>query len=378
MTFTTNELDAALRADARVVRFRYEIFEPTGESKGYLAGVRTDDGVLNYNYLAEIKRTGNITIDLIEDVPDGWINADQVDYLEDQIQIWFELKMPDGTWNPWSLGFYIMNSGDRQFVDGNVRRTVDLYDRLLVPRQRKAYRRWFYDIGANPINEVQLLLDTAMNMAYDIPDVAKTLTARLEWDAGVTNLVIINGLLDSVNYGSLFADVDGVLKSFQYILPEDREIDIEYLMDDFSVISEEMLDTFELFDVPNHFVMTVSQPDQPEVTAGWSNNDPRSPTSIPNRGGIVITLYRSNTDAVDAATLQDRVIQMAAEFSKAVSSIDFTTANMPNHGEASAIWLEHPGLDIKGLYIEEEWKMELKPGGRMTHKARRMVPITGS
>ena len=65
------------------------------------------------------------------------------------------------------------------------------------------------------------------------------------------------------------------------------------------------------------------------------------------------------------------VERLRFESQLADETVNFTTANTPNHGYKDILALEHERLS--GIYQETEWTMQLSYSGQMTHKAKRII-----
>lgn len=212
------------------------------------------------------------------------------------------------------------------------------------------------------------------NFSSQITPSTLTLPAAIEWEPGTSRLKIVNDLLAAINYKSATFNEEGDLVCAPYINPQDRAPEYTYSVGERSLISGDVGQTIDLFDVPNQVVLVVSNPDTPALYSTAQNNNPASPTSIVNRGRIIVD-YESNVDAPDQATLDAKAVSTLAGFSQVYEEVTFSTPIMPVHQDSDVYNLEIEGLAIADSYNEVEWKMPLMPGGRMSHTVRKVVTV---
>jgi hypothetical protein len=202
----------------------------------------------------------------------------------------------------------------------------------------------------------------------------KTLEAAKEWDPGTSKLKIINELLGALNYESLSFDCEGRAVVQPYRTAAERAEEYVYGSDDNGLIIPNAHQEFDLFGVHNKWVMTVSDPDRPPITATYTNTDPASPTSTVRRGRT-ITDFRTEQDAADLTALQAKVKRLAFEASQVFEAIPFDTAMMPLHDGNDVYRIEYPQLAVNARYVEQSWSLDFQAGAKMRHRARRVVTV---
>src|SRR5690606_17652178 len=131
-------------------------------------------------------------------------------------------------------------------------------------------------------------------------------------------------------YEPLSFDENGIAIVKPYVSPADRPSEYTYADDEFSVLHPEMEQTLDLFNIPNRWVLVVSDPDWPFVKSTYTNTNPASPTSTVRRQRT-ITVYDDQQLAADQQTLDDKAARMAFESSQVYEEIELTTALMPFH-----------------------------------------------
>jgi hypothetical protein len=364
---TADEVSAALAATTgfRRLSYRYELLDLTNETI-FDALDNVLAGEVEQNWLADIKRTATFTL----------AETGVIDYLSDRIRPHVRLHLhPLGTddWVEWPQGVFLLSTPTRT-VDrfGRILRQVSAYDQLQVYADDLITTRYTADVGDNVITEVTTLLG---GVAASIDPSTSTLTVAKEWEPGTSKLKMINELLGMVNYESLSFDEAGLAIVAPYVPPSERGEEWTYATGESGLIVPEAEQELDLFAVPNQWTLVVSEPDQDPITSSYTNNDPGSPTSTVRRGRT-ISDFRTEVEAVDQATLDGKVSRLAFEASQVFESIDYSTAAMPIHAGNDVYRLTVDTLAINAKYAEQTWKLPLRAGQAMTHRARRVVSVT--
>lgn len=369
-TYPDAEIMDALLANGREVRFRFELLDSNRNPIRYLDSVQSGARI-EYNYLAEVKRTCTLTID------DTLEDEGSIDYLSNLIKPYMGLRMPDGLWTHISLGVFMMSSPSVRSVDGRKLREIQGYDLGHVLRQNFTEDRLVIAAGSVITDEVVSILDS-LNLANVIDASPATLAGDKDWDPGTSYAVVVNDLLDIAGYASIFFDEEGVARVRPWLPLDARKIVVVYATDQFSVVQEDATLTEDLFNLPNKWTLVANQVDSDTVlTATYTNDDPESSTSTVRRG-FTITDWRSEEDTSDQDSLNAKVLRIAQEASQVFGEVEFTTALMPVHGENTVLTLQHDPLGVTDDYSEITWSMELTPGGAMNHTARRTVVLNGT
>lgn len=231
-----------------------------------------------------------------------------------------------------------------------------------------------FDVPARYTDEISSLLGAVQQ---NLTPSDRVIPTPKEWDPGTSKLEIINDLLAAINYESLSFDEDGRAVVRPYVTPQDRAEEYVYADDEVSVMVPEATQDLDLFDIPNRWILTVSDADRDAIRAMFTNRDPASPTSTVRRGRT-ITEFVTETDASDRSTLVEKAIRLAFEASKVFESVEFETALMPIHSGNDAYRIRRDPLAVDAKYVEHTWEMPLEAGAAMKHSARRVVTLTAS
>jgi hypothetical protein len=202
---------------------------------------------------------------------------------------------------------------------------------------------------------------------------SKTLPVAIDWAGGTSKLTIVNDLLAAINYRAAWFNEDGVFQAVPYVLPDTVVPGYTYGTDATSTIVGDITHSLDLFNVPNRWVLVVSEPDRPVLTSTYTNTSASSPTSTVSRGRT-ITKYDNGQTAADQATLDDLAARMAFEDSQVYETVGFSTALMPFHSDLDVLGLSVNGLALGSVKFQEVgWSMDLAVGGSMSHSVRRTV-----
>lgn len=388
--YSAEQVKAALHASNRKVSFKYELLDSGNRLKKQLDNVLSSS--VSYNALAEIKRTArfslkddgtiNFLIDRIKPyvrlwIPPGRILARYYSFLKaTQPNLYQTIQeAPEtGGWVEFPLGVFILSTPSKKADEsGIVTREVEAYDQLQVLVDDKVIDRYTVSAGTNYILAVKTILDSTGITNQNLTATNKTLPTDRDWEPGTTKIKIINDLLSSINYLSLWFDEDGLAIAQPYISPSEQGSEYTYKDDHESVIFPDVEQSLDLFKVANKWVLVVSEPDREPISSTYTNTNANSPTSTINRGRTIVD-YRQE-DAADQATLDSKVQRIAFEASQIYEHVDFYTPIMPMHSNADVFTLEFSKLGINAKYSEHQWSMELKAGARMKHQIRRVVNI---
>ncbi|GAB3115729.1 hypothetical protein GCM10027160_23510 [Streptomyces calidiresistens] len=233
----------------------------------------------------------------------------------------------------------------------------------------------------NPLRLVTLAVRRVLQLggvnSHRITPSEERLTTVREWEPGTSHLAIVNELLDAIAYRSLSIDERGVAVATPYVPPAERPAEYEYLDDEVSVMDPEAVQERDLHSIPNRWVLTRSEPDEPAITVTYTNSDPASPTSTVRRGRV-ITDFRDQEDATSESALIERAANLAQEATQVYEAIEYSTAPMPVHSNDDVVRIRRDDLALDGKFSSHTWDLELKAGGQMRHRARRVVSLTAA
>ena len=347
---------------SRVIKFRYDLLNRQEIKIGTLDNVVSGE-VSMASLATDIKRTARINMKDNKDI----------DWLNDRVQPFCMLKMPDG-WVEWSLGIFLLNSPKKREQNKQIYRGIEAYDGLQVLLDDKFDSRYTIASGTKYITAINNIFFTLGITKVNIPNTDLTLAITKEFEIGTPKLRAINELLGELNYTSLWVDERGYYTAMPYIIPSDRAIDYQYKDDELSVIYNGLEEELDLFSVPNKFVVVQSNAETEPLTSAYTNENPASITSTLSRGRTIVDV-REVDNIADQTALDNYTKRIAFEASQVYGHIEFETAIMPMHSYSDLLQIQYSGLGINDRYVETNWTIPLTVGGRMKHSGRKVVAI---
>lgn len=354
------------KSGSRKIKFRYDLLDKNNQKITELKCVMS--GEVSFNSLAEIKRTAKFKIKEDEQI--------QMDWLNNRIQPFVLLKMPDNNWVEFSMGIFMLSSPTRVFENNVIVRNVDAYDLGLVLKQDKFIDRYSISRNVRYYDAIiKILISTGISIDdIDIQYTNKVVDRDIEFEIGTEKKQAINQLLNEINYTSLFVDENGIFTAYQYISPTDRDIEITYQDDQFSVLYPDIQEELDLFDVGNVFTVVASNPDTVPLNYTYINDNPDSILSTMNRDRKIVD-YREIENISDMNTLENYTKRIAFEASQIYGHVTFNTAIMPIHGYFNVLFLKDTKMNINDKYSETSWRIPLETGGKMQHVVRKVVNV---
>ena len=284
-----------------------------------------------------------------------------------------------GEWLEYSLGIFLLSSPEKVEEGQEIYRDIEAYDGTIILDEDKFTDRYTIPAGTRYDLAVIEILEGAGIKKYNIESSDKTLANDLEYEPGASKIEVINELLESINYTTLWVDEWGYFTSSRYIPPSERAPDYEYIDDELSVTENGISEELDLYSVPNKWLVTYENVDGEEedkvfLQSVYTNDSWDSPTSTVNRGRVIVD-YRNVTEIADQESLDAYTKRIATEASQIYGKIKFTTANMPLHSYMDIIRIRNNTLAIDEQFTETAWTIPLEAGGKMSHEGRRVVNI---
>lgn len=134
---------------------------------------------------------------------------------------------------------------------------------------------------------VELIESTGETRIAATPSDAVT-TSALAFETGTPKLTIINELLTSANYSSLWVDGSGQFRVEPYVEPRARPLARLFAEGEASIHKPEWEREQDVLSVPNRVVViSPGDDEEPPIIGVAENTDPDSDYSIPARGRII-------------------------------------------------------------------------------------------
>lgn len=315
--------------------------------------------------------------------------TDSIDYRVDRIRPYMIYKDGASTIER-SLGIFLLNSPKRKDKGSRVYREIEAYDQLSILADAKVIHAFqTTPNGGKKVTELiaEILTGTdttiPVKFGYSFPSAFVNISnstnvyldRTLNFNVGDTWLNVINAMLMFINYTPLYVDGNGVLRAEPYKAPADRPTSHTYIDDELSIIYKEAEEEFDIHDVPNVFVVTQQADSEGErMYSRMFNTNEGSLSSTVNVGRYIVD-YREVDQIANQGVLDTYVARIANEASQAYGKVIFRTALMPSHEYMNNIQLRYQNLRIDDIYTETDWSMDLKVGGQMEHRVRKVVRI---
>ena len=277
----------------RAEAWRYDLLDLADKKIGKLDGVT--GGSFDFSVADTIRSGGQITC-----------QGQGIDWLKVRVQPWYTMTAGDYTLE-WPLGVFIPASPGVDYSTPGGSRTIELYDKLLILSRDETDGTYSVAAGAVVTTVVRSILVLAGEVRDAITDSTATLRTAMVWEAGTTKLQIVNELLASINYFSLWVDGYGVFHGTPYVAPTVRGTAWNFADNENSIYSPAFTVDEDSFDVPNKVTLvSTSDGETAAMTAVALNEDPNSRFSFNQR-----QLWISKTETEVEASTQTILNAMA-------------------------------------------------------------------
>lgn len=316
--------------------------------------------VLSYSSLTSLKST--LSLEMYDD--------NQYNFNSDMLKITMIIDVR-GYHYEFPMGVYMMKStpknGDGSTTNVQVdSRSVNMYSKLLKYEEDTLENDMTIRAGTNAINKVKEMLDST---TVRIEDSGKVTPSDKIYKMGTSKLEVINTILNDAGYNSLSVDGEGYFYSSEYILPDNREIEIEYTDEINQQIFPEYNDDPNLADCYNVFTGSAIVNGQC-INYRYVNSSNYSPISTVNLG------RNKCCDPVEYGQLNSReeliskVMKQAMDNSMKYHKVSFKTFVSPLHGYLNCIHFKNAKVNMKG--IETSWTIDSERN-EMDHTIREAV-----
>lgn len=346
----------------RKISFRHELLDKNNLFIGYVDVERSS---VSFDSMANITRTAQFTVHKS-------ISRD-IDYLHEYIRPVVVLT-EDGNTTETPLGAFMLSSPKEKTSETGAIAEIEAYDRTQVLLEDCVTNRFYLPQGHRYSAAITSIANSAGILDVFIDDNDKVLRRSREWDIGTSKLKIINELLKEMNYNRVYTDKNGLLMCTAYKLPWQKQPEVKYTTDELSQVFPGAVREMDLFNVPNVWVCVASNAEDEPLVAIEENNNPASETSVQRRGRKIVKV-ESISDIADQEALNAYTKRLAFNGTNIHETLEFETLINPNHGYQTAMLVQHRGLGIDAKYIETAWSIPLQVGGKMRHRARRILQV---
>lgn len=288
---------------------------------------------------------------------------------------------------PW--GTFLLEKASEEWKDTGRVWKLSLLDRTTVPSQDVVDQSYSVAAGTNILRQVRTILSTCGEYIAINDSVTITTRSGMAWEAGTSKLKIINDLLDSAGYNSLWMDGTGDLQATPRVLPAERSILYEVL----AGVPRELVDGSsgiyspswkrerDSFGVPNKViaVQAAGGDDSTALVGQWTNTDPDSPYSYPSRGRWVPHVLDSvdcpeGTNAQIQAFLNERARATLIQMSSVQAEVKVTHLPIPVRvGDVLRFANTRAGIDAR--HVITRLDLDTSPTGLMKSTLQEVISL---
>lgn len=313
-------LAAALRSHRSHEKWTWDMLDNDDNFIGEFPGVT--GGSLTMNVFADIKNGGTF----------AWKGRVQPQWLGFRIRPIYHATLIDGTQIEWPFGIYIPSTPEPEYNGMSIAASVEFYDKTLVLSEDAVFSTFTLPAGALVTQEITNLIAGAGETMYSIVDSTLRLVNPVVWKAGTSKLRIINDLLETINYFSLYCDTAGYFRVEPYVAPEYRGSMWDFVHGEHSIYQPRFSNKQDYFGKPNRMVLlSQGSGDEEGMTATATNvQSPDKPLDPLAYGGLRgtrwVTATEEGVEATSQAVLNDLARRRLNSLSEVSSTFEFKHA----------------------------------------------------
>jgi hypothetical protein len=289
------DLAALLRTHRSQERWDWELLDNQDNFMGSFSGVTA--GSLKANIAAPIRSGGSLT----------WKGKEEPDWISMRVRPVYHARRIDGTIIEWPYGVYIPSTPVPTWNGLYLSADVELYDKTLVLKEDAVDATFVLPAGTVVTTAIRDIILGTGETKQSIVDSTATLVNAMTWPTGTPKLTIVNELLDTINYFSLFCDDAGWYRAEPYVPTEGRGVMWDFHDGEGSLVRPNWKHTKDYFGKPNKVILTSQgSGDVPAMTATATNTDVTDPLGYGGkRGSRWVTVTEEGVEATSQAVLND-------------------------------------------------------------------------
>lgn len=343
----------------RFTRFRVDMLDGNENPLGTLDGVT--DGELDWLANAMVKGAGNLKV---EDT------GQSIDFLTVRFKPYMLIEgLPDQP-----LGIFLVSEAPDEWSPGRIWE-VGLLDKTTILDQDTLAETYALPAGTVATDEVISLIESVGVMNYAVTESAATLDGPLVWEPGTSKLRIVNDLLATIGYFSLYANFEGQLIAEPYVLPAQRPIFYQFIDGETSIYEPRFRRDHDIWKIPNRVtVVGMGDGTNAALTSTVDNTDPLSPYSIANRGRV-IGYRETGVEAADQATLDAYALRRLIELTSPTASVEINHSPVPGLAVNQAVHFRRVPAGIDHRHVVSRTKIRLNGTALATSTFREVVDL---
>lgn len=311
----------------RTTQYTYTLLDHNDEELHQLDGVK--QAAITLSATTRLRARGSLSL-----VDRGQV----IRWGSDRVRVDVKVDTRLGT-RSWPLGVFLLASPKKQYEDDGLYWDVELLGKLVIVDEDKVDQTFSVPQGMNVVDQVVALIrGCGENRVTSTPSTAVT-SSMMTWESGTSKLKIINELLASINYWSLWVDGSGAFRVEPYVRPGDRSPSWSFVEGESSIHLPQWSHDQDLASVPNRVVLVGQSSDTDPALVGVSmNEDPSSPFSFQARGRWV-THSESGVEAADQEVLNELARRKLLDLSLPTSTLSVSFLPLPLEPNHVAQWV---------------------------------------
>lgn len=237
-----------------------------------------------------------------------------VDFIAPRLSVEYE----DGTEETSSFGIYNTVPPKKSISSTEQYITIDSRDLTYILANDGFDDGYTRAAGNSVIGTVRGLLEGVGFYRHQITDHAATLEQTTSWGAGTSRLQVINDLLNSISYYTLYMTKDGYLASKPYVTDRDKAASVIYSThppSKIQLVSSPLKHDTTPDRIANRIIVIGGTPPDDVIIGRAINNSPNSPTSSVSLGMTITKKYEGVqvADQESADLLAQRHLDTASQ-----------------------------------------------------------------
>ena len=347
----------------RTTSFYLDVLDADDAQQYRLDGLQ--DGHLDWTANALIKGSGQLTVVDVQQT---------IDWLSARLR---PVMVIEGL-PPQPLGVFLASEAPDSFANGRSW-AVKLLDKTTILDQDTVAESYALAAGTVATTAVIALITSAGITNYAVTPSAKTLDGDMVWSAGTGKLHIINDILDSINYFSLYSNFLGQMIAEPYVTPANRPIMYEFIDGPTAIYVPEFTREVDIWNIPNRVTLIgVGDGTGAALTSTVDNTDPTSPYSQlppPQGRGRVIGRTETGVEAADQATLDALALTRLIQLTNPTDGIDIAHAPVPGLAVNMATHFRRQPADMDDRRVVSKTSITLNGTALATSTLNKVVDL---
>lgn len=266
------------------------------------------------------------------------------------------------------LGVYVVAAPNRDYSGYQYARGIDLTDKLAILQDQILTSTYSILPGMNLVQAAtQLILDLGETSIQATPSDVVAVNPRV-WHPGTSLIQVINDLMDSVGYWSVWTNRLGSFMLTPWVSPSDRASSWAFSEGQNSLHLPEWQYETSLWEATNRVVL-VSQEDEngTVLTSVATNDDPNSPTSTVRMGRVINPIVEEGVEAANQAVLDMLAERKLVDNSNVIEKISIDHLLVPLwYNEA----VSFNSSGVQAMATIQRMDITLKPGSLVKTEMR--------